>query len=122
MGTAYMLHSIPKTLPSRLSRRIAATLDNMDYTHLNSKRISAEVGKVLRYPADNLRVGLQHSVERLGATRDDTVKVKRESEIARKYFSNLIRESTEGKQTVELVDLEGPAPGMGGSYENGMVI
>lgn len=94
----------------------------MDYTHLNSVRISSEVGKVLRFPADQLRVGLQHSVEKLGAKREDKVKVKRESEVARKYFSNLVRESSEGRRSVEAVDLEGAAPGVAGGYESGPMI
>jgi mitofusin len=93
----------------------------MDYTHLNANRISNEVGKVLRYPADNLRVGLQHSVEKLSAKREDKVKVKKESEVARKYFGNLVREASEGRRTVEAVDLEG-APGIAGGYESGMMV
>ena len=94
----------------------------MDYVHLNSVRISREVGKILRYPADNLRVGLQHSVEKLTAKREDTNKVKKESELARKYFSNLVRESSESRHSVESVDLEGAAPGVAGAYESGSLL
>ena len=94
----------------------------MDYVHLNSTRISREVGKVLRYPADTLRVGLQHSVEKLNARREDTAKTKRESEVARKYFANLVRESNESKRSVEAVDLEGAAPGVAGAFESGPML
>ena len=94
----------------------------MDYTHLNSARISGEVGKVLRFPADQLRVGLQHSVEKLGAKREDKVKIKRDSSVARKYFSNLVRESGDIRRKVEEVDLEGAAPGVAGGYESGPMI
>ena len=122
LSAAYILHVIPRSLPHRLSRRIAATLSDLDYTHVNSTRISSEVGKVLRYPADSLRVGLQHSVEKLTATREEKTKTKTESEVARKYFSNLVRESDEGKRTVEAIDLEGAAPGVAGGYESGTLI
>lgn len=122
LGTAYILRSIPTSLPHRLSQRIAVKLAAIDYTHLNSVRISSEVGKVLRYPADSLRVGLQHSVEKLTATREEKAKTKKESEVARKYFSNVVRESTEGKRSVESVDLEGSAPGIAGGYESGPMI
>ena len=94
----------------------------MDYVHLNSVRISREVGKILRYPADNLRVGLQHSVEKLSAQREDATKTKQESEVARKYFSNLVRESNESRRSVESIDLEGPAPGVAGAYESGPLL
>ncbi|KAK3166738.1 hypothetical protein OEA41_009863 [Lepraria neglecta] len=122
LATAYTLHSIPTTLPPRLSRRISSTLSSLDYTHTNSSRISAEVRKILRFPADNLRTGLQQSVQQLGEKREERVKVKRESEVARKYFGNLVRESSEGKGRVEDVDLEGPAPGVAGGYEEGTLV
>ena len=44
-----------------------------------------------------------------------TQKVKIESEVARKYFGNLVRESEEGKRGVEDVDLEG-GPQVPGGY------
>ena len=61
-------------------------------------------------------------MQQLGEKREATVKVKRESEVARKYFGNLVRESQEGRGRVEDVDLEGPAPGMAGSYEEGVMV
>lgn len=45
--------------------------------------------------------------------------MKRESEVARKYFGNLVRETGEGKRSVEGIDLEGPAPGLAGGYDEG---
>ena len=45
--------------------------------------------------------------------------MKYESEVARKYFGNLVRGSVEGRRGVEAVDLEGPAPGVAGGYEEG---
>ena len=105
-----------------MSRRIESTISAIDYVHLNSARISREVGKVLRYPADNLRVGLQHSVEKLSTQREDRIKVKKESEVARKYFANLVRESNESRRSVESVDLEGVAPGVAGAYESGPLL
>jgi mitofusin len=47
-------------------------------------------------------------VEELQKKKEDVGKVKRESEIAQKYFSNLVRESNAGRRRVDAVDLEGP--------------
>lgn len=58
-------------------------------------------------------------MEELSKRRNSTLKVKEDSEVARKYFGNLVRESAEGKRGVEAVDLEGPAPGVAGSYDEG---
>lgn len=123
LAATYALHSIPAALPTRLSSKLSARLAALDYVHTNSSRVSTEVRKVLRYPADGLRVGLQRSVERIAGKRDETVKVKRESEVARKFFGNLVRESGEGRRGVERVDLEGVAvPGVAAGYEEGVLV
>ncbi|KAI9745153.1 MAG: mitofusin [Claussenomyces sp. TS43310] len=114
----YVLSQIPQSLPHSLSSKIAAQLASIDYVHANSTRISTSVRKVLRYPADNLRVGLQRSVEHLGVKREETLKVKEESEVASKYFGNLVTRSARIRTNVETVDLEGPAPGVAAAYEH----
>jgi mitofusin len=116
-ATYYVLSQIPHSLPQRLSNKIATQLQAIDYVHSNSDRISSSVRKVLRFPADNLRVGLQRSVEQLGAKREDTRKIRGESEVARKYFGNLVNETGRIRNTVEAVDLEGPAPGVAAGFE-----
>lgn len=98
-----------------MASKLRGTLSQLEYTHTNSLRISSEVRKVLRYPAENLRAGLQKSVVQLAEKRAETLKVKGESEVARKYFGNLVRESAEGKRGVEDVDLEG-GPQVPGGY------
>ncbi|WPG99250.1 Hypothetical protein R9X50_00206100 [Acrodontium crateriforme] len=117
LGISYAVSQIPNSLPRRLSAKLAAQLENLDYTHVNSLRISAEVRRALKYPADKLREGLQRDVESLHEQRRETVKVQGESEVARKYFGNLVRESNDIRNRVEKVDLEGPAPGIAGAYE-----
>ncbi|KAL4920556.1 hypothetical protein BDW62DRAFT_176738 [Aspergillus aurantiobrunneus] len=115
--TAYVLSSIPATLPPRLSRKIAATLSEMDYVHSNSTRISSEVRRILRVPAGNLHNSLAQGVEDLGRRKQEVSKTKQESEFASKYFANLFRDSTDNRTSVENIDLDGPLPGGLGAYE-----
>lgn len=123
LATIYTLHTIPTTLPPRLSRRISSTLSALDYTHTNASRISTEIRRVLHYPAENLHAGLQQSVRELGEKREERIKVKKESEVARKYFGNLVRETGDGRGRVEDVDLEGAQmPGMAGGYEQSVMV
>jgi mitofusin len=117
LAAAYILQQIPHSLPHRLATKISNQLAAIDYVHANSTRISSKARKVLLIPANNLRVGLQRSVEELGFKREDTRKVRDESSEARKYFSNLVNETTKIRNTVEAVDLEGPAPGVAASYD-----
>ncbi|KAI1094390.1 hypothetical protein F5B19DRAFT_55361 [Rostrohypoxylon terebratum] len=116
-AAAYVIQQIPNSLPHRLNSKISARLAEMDYVHANSTRISGSVRKVLRFPADNLRVDLTRSVEKLGKRREETLKIRGESEVALKYFGNLVRESAHQRSFVEDIDLEAHphpqgAPGM----------
>ncbi|KAI8626986.1 hypothetical protein F5Y19DRAFT_184672 [Xylariaceae sp. FL1651] len=105
-AAAYVLQQIPQSLPHRLSAKLSAQLDSMDYVHSNSTRIASSARKVLRFPADNLRVGLARSVEQLGTRRDETLKTRTESEVAFKYFSNLVRNSAHQRTIVADMDLD----------------
>ncbi|KAK4944592.1 mitofusin [Elasticomyces elasticus] len=115
LTVAYVLSTIPQTLPPRLATKLSATLAQMDYTHSNANRIAAEVRRVLRYPAQRLTTDLAQNVEELRQKKEDVSKVKRESEVARKYFGNLVRNSSEARRRVAGIDLEGP-PGAVGAY------
>ncbi|KAI1175820.1 hypothetical protein F4777DRAFT_548709 [Nemania sp. FL0916] len=105
-AAAYVLQQVPQSLPHRLSAKLSAQLKSMDYVHSNSTRIASSVRKVLRFPADNLRVGLTRSVEQLGSRRDETLKTRAQSEVAYKYFSNLVRSSAHQRTLVADVDLD----------------
>lgn len=113
-ATYYVLNQIPHSLPHRLKEKISTQLTAIDYVHSNSTRISGSVRKVLRFPADSLRVGLQRSVEKLDGRRNETLRVKAESDVALKYFANLVRESAHQRRVVEAVDLDGHPPGLAG--------
>jgi len=76
----------------------------------NSTRISRTVGKVLRMPADRLKGTLESSVRELGKRREDTLKTRLESEVALKYFGNLVRNSANQRDVVEGIDLDSPPP------------
>jgi len=115
-AVAYVLSTIPQTLPPRLARKLSAQLAAVDYTHTNASRVAAEVRRVLKFPAQQLAVDLGKGVEEVRQKKEDVTKIKQESEIAQKYFGNLVRSTSEGRRRVEAVDLEGPIPGAAGAY------
>ncbi|EXJ78886.1 mitofusin [Capronia coronata CBS 617.96] len=115
LTVAYVLSTIPQTLPPRLASKMSATLAQMDYTHSNANRIAGEVRRVLRYPAQQLTTDLTRGVDELKQKKENVIKVKHESEVARKYFGNLVRDSSETRRRVAGIDLEGP-PGAIGAY------
>lgn len=111
LTAAYVLSTIPTTLPPRLSRKLAATLAEMDYVHLNASRISSEVRRMLRQPASTLQATLAQGIEDLARRKQEVGKLKGESQAASKYFSNLFRDSTDTRTSVQTIDLEPPLPG-----------
>lgn len=110
---SYALSSIKHTLPQTLAKKLSISLSELDYTHANASRISAEVRRALAYPSTRLRESLQRGVQRLADERDAKRKTKTESDVARKYFSNLVRESADVRARVEGVDLEPSAAAQG---------
>jgi hypothetical protein len=88
-------------LSAKLSQQLAA----IDYTHQNALRISSEIRRALKGPANDVRIGLQRNVE-----KQETSKFKLEAEVAHKYFGNLVRSSNDLRQTVQRVDLEAAPP------------
>lgn len=117
LGVSYAVSQIPHSLPRRLSTKLAAQLAALDYTHSNSLRISSEVRRALKFPADKLREGLQRNMEQLQERKKETDKIRTENEVARKYFGNLVRDSNDIRSRVDRVDLEGPAPGIAAAYD-----
>lgn len=110
IGVSYLLTSIPKSLPHRLNAKLASQLEAIDYANSNALRISAEVRKALKMPAEDVRIGLQRNVEKLQMKREETAKSRIEAEVARKYFGNLVRNSNDLRQGVQRVDLEATPP------------
>jgi len=110
IGVSYVLASVPKSLPHRLSAKLSQQLTAIDYTHQNALRISSEIRRALKGPANDVRIGLQRNVEILQTKKEETTKFKQEAEVARKYFGNLVRNSNDLRQTVQRVDLEAAPP------------
>ncbi len=115
LTVAYVLSAIPQTLPPRLASKLSATLSEMDYTHSNASRIAGEVRRVLRYPASQLTADIAHGVEELKQKKEEVTKVKKESEVARRYFGNLVRDASETRRRVAGIDLES-IPGPAAAY------
>lgn len=49
---------------------------------------------------------LNRSVEQLGKRREETLKVKKESHDALRYFTNLVRNSADQRTQIQGLDLE----------------
>jgi len=116
IGISYVLSSVPKSLPHRLSAKLSQQLSAIDYTHQNALRISSEIRRALKTPANDVRIGLQRNVEKLQQKKEDTSRSMIDAGVAKKYFSNLVRNSNDLKQTVQRIDLEAAPPTFNSSH------
>lgn len=103
-------------MPHRLAAKLSQQLSAIDYTHQNALRISSEIRRALKSPANDVRIGLQRNVERLQQKKEETTKSRIEAEVAYKYFGNLVRKSNDLRQTVQRVDLEAAPPAFAPSH------
>lgn len=110
IGISYILTSVPKSLPHRLSAKLSTQLAAIDYTHSNALRISSEIRRALKGPANDVRIGLQRNVEKLQLKKEETSKLRDEASQAKKYFSNLFRQSSDLRMNVQRIDLEAAPP------------
>ncbi|KAG0640351.1 hypothetical protein HOY80DRAFT_18184 [Tuber brumale] len=108
-GAIFLISDIPNAVPRKLAKKIRKELEEMDYVHGNSERITKECRKVLGFPADELRAAFHKSIEKQGTTIDEKRKTEKESEVAFKYFGGLLKDAASQKKGVMGLDLEGPA-------------
>lgn len=118
VGVSYILAQVPKSLPHRLSVKLAQQLASIDYTHQNALRISSEIRRALKGPANDVRIGLQRNVEKLQLKKEETTKIRQSTDVAHEYFGNLVRSSNHLRQTVMRVDLEAAPPAVLSSGAN----
>ncbi|KAF5667387.1 transmembrane GTPase fzo1 [Fusarium circinatum] len=105
-AVACIIWRIPTAHPRRISAKIAAKLAEIDYVHANATRISNSVRKVLGIPANNIRVDLDRAVKDVGERRDESLRVKAESNMALTYFRNLVQDGAKQKTAIEGLELE----------------
>ncbi|KAG0127448.1 hypothetical protein HOY82DRAFT_76956 [Tuber indicum] len=108
-GAIFLISDIPNAVPRKLAKKITKELEEMDYVHCNSDRITKECRKVLGLSANELRAAFHKSIEKQGATIDEKRKTEKESEVASKYFGGLLKDAASQKKSVKGLDLEGPA-------------
>lgn len=106
IGAYVALSDIPNAVPRKLAKKIRQQLQDMDYIHANSDRIAKESRKVLHYPAQDLKVGFQRSIDKQHKSVEDRKQMKKDSETAAKYFGNLLREVKQEKTAISTLDLE----------------
>jgi len=106
-GTGYyLLSDLPNAVPRKLAKKVRKQLADMDYVHVNAERIANQCRKVLKFPTEDLRSGFQRGIEKQGKAVKERKEKQKDSEVADKYFGNLLRNAKQQRTAVSTLDLE----------------
>ncbi|KAF8538114.1 hypothetical protein BDD12DRAFT_806357 [Trichophaea hybrida] len=107
VGTGYyILADLPNAVPRKLAKKIRKQLADMDYVHTNADRIAQQCRKVLKFPSEDLRSAFQRGIEKQNKAVEERKQTQKESEVADKYFGNLLRDAKQQRTAVSSLDLE----------------
>jgi mitofusin len=102
----YILADLPHVVPRKLAKKIRKQLTELDYVHVNADRIAQKCRKVLKFPSEELRSAFQRGIEKQSKAVDERKQTQKESEVADKYFGNLLRNAKQQRTAVSSLDLE----------------
>ncbi|KAK9240720.1 hypothetical protein V1525DRAFT_394783 [Lipomyces kononenkoae] len=105
-GAVYIISDIPNVVPRKLAKKLKQELENVDYVHSNSERISGECRTVLKYPAEDLRSAFQQLLDEQATQKNERTKQMSHAEESLKYFSGLYNDSKNNWQMISDLDLE----------------
>ncbi|KAK9370017.1 hypothetical protein V1509DRAFT_618301 [Lipomyces kononenkoae] len=106
-GAVYVISDMPNVVPKKLAKKLRQELQSVDYIHTNSERISAECRKVLKYPAEDLRIAFQQLLDEQATQKNERTKQMSHAEESLRYFSGLYKDSRNNRQMISDLDLEG---------------
>lgn len=105
-GLGYLIVDIPNALARNLALKVRNQIEELDYPHQNSERISKECRKVLRYPAREIQNAYQSSLEKHVIQKEKLLSSIKDADMASAFFGKLFQRARDQRSLVESFDLE----------------
>ncbi|SCW03635.1 LAFE_0G14818g1_1 [Lachancea fermentati] len=106
LGIAYLIHDLPRALPSNLSHKYQIKLQETDYTDANANRISKEVREVLKFPSREILKYSESVLNEKQTIRKETEKKLQNNILSLKFFNKLLDRARSQSDLVEQVNLD----------------
>ncbi|SCU94789.1 LANO_0E08130g1_1 [Lachancea nothofagi CBS 11611] len=106
LGTAYLIHDLPRALPINLSNKYRSKLQEIDYSHRNAKRVSDEVRDVLRFPSREIVKSCETVLGKKQAARRDIETKLHNNTLSLKFFKTLAERASTQVQVIEQINLD----------------
>ncbi|SCU87952.1 LAFA_0E09802g1_1 [Lachancea sp. 'fantastica'] len=106
LGIAYLVHDLPRALPLNLSQKYRSKLQEVDYAHRNSKRISDEVRDVLKFPSREVVKSCEAILGKKQAARREIETKLHNNMLSLKFFKALGHRADTQLQVIEQINLD----------------
>ncbi|GAV50409.1 hypothetical protein ZYGR_0U02650 [Zygosaccharomyces rouxii] len=106
LGAAYLVHDLPRALPQNLSLKYRKALQESDYVHANSERISKEVREVLRTPTREILKSCELVLEKKNGAQRELEKRRHDNTLSIKYLQQIHERAASQRKIVERINLE----------------
>lgn len=106
LSIAYLVHDLPRALPQNLSAKYRKTLQENDYAHMNSERISREVREVLRIPTREIVKACELVMDKKQTVKRDLQKKLENNALSVSFFHQLLERATSQRELVERINLD----------------
>lgn len=105
LGFAYIIHDLPRALPANLIHKYRLKLQELDYVHSNSERISREVRSVLKIPNREIVKSCEVTLEKQQTDKSALESKAASNAISKTFFRQLLERSNGQKQAVDKINL-----------------
>ncbi|KAK5779038.1 hypothetical protein RI543_003658 [Arxiozyma heterogenica] len=106
LGISYLVYDLPRALPLNLANRYKQKLTELNFSHINAKRVSQEVATVLKVPTREIVKTCEIEVNKKESTKYDLEAKRDKYRISLTFFEHILNATTTQKAVVEGLDLE----------------
>lgn len=102
----YLISDIPNALSRKQAKKIKKKIQEMNYVHNNSARISGECRQVLNYPSRQVMNNFQTSIDKNLSQKKKLESYIKDAEISSGFFKQLLTKINDQQRILKEIDLE----------------
>lgn len=106
LGVSYLVYDLPRALPLNLTNRYKQKLAELNFSHINAKRVSQEVATVLKVPTREIVKTCEVIINKKESTKYDLEATRDKYKMSITFFKHILGATTTQKAVVEGLDLE----------------
>ncbi|KAI5955199.1 FZO1 [Candida jiufengensis] len=102
----YLITDIPNALPRNQAKKIKKQIQDINYIHNNSTRLSSECRQVLNYPARQVMNNFQTSIDKKLIQKEKLESYIKDAELSSGFFKQLRNKINFQQKVLKEIDLE----------------